>query len=86
MTSSLVGKFIGLRPNLDVVRTYVRNKWDLKGHLDIVAMAKGFLSFEFSCIEDLKKIICVESWSFGCLMLALQKWTSKMDLNDSFFV
>ncbi len=57
MASSLVGKFIGPRPNIDIVRTHVRNKWDLKGYVEIESMAKGFLSFEFSCMEDLTRIL-----------------------------
>ena len=61
MVSSLVGKFIGPRPNTDIVRTHVRNKWDLKGHVEIAVMTKGFLSFEFPCMEDLMRILCIGS-------------------------
>lgn len=71
MVSSLVGKFIGPRLNMDIVRTQVRNNCDLKGHVDIAAMPKGSLYVEFSFIEDLKRVLCAGSWSFGCLMLAL---------------
>ena len=41
MVSSLVGKFIGPRPNIDIVRTYVRKKYDLKGHVEIATMERG---------------------------------------------
>ncbi len=61
IASSLARKFIGARPNIDIVRTHVRNKWDLKGHVEIVAMAKRFLSFWFSCMEDLTRILCARS-------------------------
>ena len=45
MASSLVGKFIGPRLIIDIVWTYARKKWYLKSHVEISAMAKGFLSF-----------------------------------------
>ena len=31
VAATLVGKFIGTRPNIDIVRAFVKNKWDLKG-------------------------------------------------------
>ena len=61
MVSSLVGKFIGPRPNIDIMRTHVRNKWDLKGNVEIAAMEKVSLSFEFSCMEDLTRVFCARS-------------------------
>lgn len=86
MASTLVGKFLGARPNIDVVRAYAKKKWDLKGQVAITTMATGFLSFEFSCQEDLTRILCAGSWAFGKSTLALQRWTSKLNLNDSFSV
>lgn len=56
---TFVGKFVGSRPNIDIVRMFGKNKWDLKGHVQVAAMVKGFLSFEFSYKEDLDKILCV---------------------------
>ena len=31
MASTLVGKFIGPRPNIDVVKDFIKKKWVLKG-------------------------------------------------------
>ena len=53
MASTLVGKFIGKILNTDILRAFTQKKWYLKGQITITAMAKGFLSFEFSCNEDL---------------------------------
>ena len=86
MASTLIGKFIGKRPNIDVVRSFTMKKCTLKGQVSIMAMAKGFLSFDFSCLEDLTNILCEGLWTIGCSTLVLQKWTSKMNMNDSFFV
>ena len=58
MDSTLVGKFLGARPNIEVVRTFVRRKWALKGQIDIETMAKGCLSFNFSYDEDKREILC----------------------------
>ena len=58
MASTLVRKFIGLRPNIDVVRAFTSKKWSLKGQVSVTAMAKGFLSFNFTCQEDMADILC----------------------------
>ena len=49
-------------------------------------MAKGFMSFEFSCLEDYEKILFMGNWSVGMSSLILQKWTSNLDLNNDFLV
>ena len=85
MASMLFGKFIGPRPNIDVVWSFTMKKWSLKGQVSVTAMAKGFLSFEFTCPEDMADIMCEGPWSLGRATLVLQKWSSKLDLNDSFF-
>ena len=58
MDSTLVGRFIGARPNIEDVRAFVWRKWCLKGQVDISAMAKGCLSFCFSYDEDKRDILC----------------------------
>lgn len=86
MDSTLIGKFLGPRPNIDVVRTFIQKKWALKGHVLVTTMAKGFLSFEFTCMEYLSSILSEGQWDIGHSTLVLQKWSYKMNLNDSFFV
>ena len=86
MASTLIGKFLGPRPNIDDVRTFIKKKWDLKGQVLVMAMAKGFMSFDFSCMKDLSNILCEGQWAIGRSTLVLQKWSSKLNLNDSFFV
>lgn len=60
-------------------------KWHLKGQVNVTTMEKGFLSFDFTCSEDLANILCEGPWSIGRATLVLQKWSSKLDLNESFF-
>lgn len=84
MANSLVGKFIGPRPNIDLVRVFTKNKWELKGHVEVIAMAKGFMTFEFSFSKDYSRILCASNWSLGRSTLILQKWTSNLDLNNDF--
>ena len=86
MASTLVGIFLGPRKNIDIMRSFIKKKWAHKGHVSITTMAKGFFSFDFSCTEDLSNILCEGPWDVGCCTLVLQKWSSKMNLNDSFFV
>jgi hypothetical protein len=48
-------------------------------------MAKGFLAFEFSCKEDMTSILSNGPWRFGRFILVLQKWSSNLDFNESFY-
>ena len=65
MDSTLVGRFIGARPNIEDVRAFVQRKWCLKGQVDISAMANGCLSFYFSYDEDKRDILCCSPWVMG---------------------
>jgi hypothetical protein len=84
MDMVLVGKFVGPRPNIDVVHRFVLHIWVLLGQVTIAAMAKGALSFRFSCMEDLTNVLYGGSWMIGKSTLALKKWKPNMDLNESF--
>lgn len=81
MATTLIGKFTGQRPNIDVVRDYTKKKWALKGQVSVTAMAKGFLAFDFSCKEDMISILSNGPWRFGRFILVLQKWAPNLDLN-----
>ena len=48
-------------------------------------MAKGFMTFEFTCSEYFARILSEGQWAIGRSSLLLQKWSSGMSLNDSFF-
>lgn len=86
IASTLVGKFMGTRLNIDMVRIFTKKKWPLKGQVLVTTMAKGFMAFEFSCQEDLAFALCGGPWNISRSILVLQKWTSRLDLNDSFFI
>ena len=86
MSCTLVSMFIGQRPNIDIVKSFMQKKWNLKGQVTVTVMAKGFLYFVFSCSEELSNILCEGPWVIGCSTLVLQKWSSNLDLNDSLFV
>ena len=51
MDLTLVGRFLGANPNIEVVWAFIWRKWTLKGQVDIIAMVKGFLSLGFFCEE-----------------------------------
>ncbi|XP_059076646.1 uncharacterized protein LOC131875927 [Cryptomeria japonica] len=74
MENTLIGKFYGMRPNIEVVRGFVKRKWNLKGQVDVVAMNKGCLSFSFSCEEDHMNILCNETWAIRKYLMYIQKW------------
>ncbi|XP_059076573.1 uncharacterized protein LOC131875882 [Cryptomeria japonica] len=82
---TLVGKFVGPRPNIDVVRAFAKKKWRLKGQVEISMMPKGFFPFNFSCLEDQEGVLCGGPWMVGRTFLSLIKWSPNQELNDSFF-
>ena len=84
MASTLVGKFLGPRSSIDEVRMLIKHKWALKGQVLVTTMEKGFMSFDFTCSEDLASILSEGQWAMGRSSLVLQKWSSSMSLNDSF--
>ena len=86
MNSTLVGQFIGARPNIDDVRSFVRKKWSLKGQVDVSALAKGCLSFCFSYEEDKRDILCSSPWVMGRHTLVLQKWSPNLYAMDDFSI
>ena len=65
---------------------FIKHKWALKGHASVLAMENGFMSFDFSYMQDLAGILCEGKWAIGHSTLVLQKWSSSLNLNDSFFV
>ncbi|XP_059068346.1 uncharacterized protein LOC131858889 [Cryptomeria japonica] len=86
LAMTLVGHFAIFRPNINVVRNFIRRKWVLKGQVDVAALPRGFFSFAFNNEEDLKKVLCEGPWISGKSTLALQKWAPNLPLDDSFFV
>lgn len=85
MASWLMGKFMGPRPNIEVVMDFVRKKWRVKGQVEVAALPKGFFSFSFSCKEDKLVVMCGGPWVIGKSSLAIKKWSPKMDFLDASF-
>ena len=71
MASTLIKKFLGPRLNIDNVKKFIKQKWALKGHVYVTAMAKGFMSFDFSYMEDHAIIMCEGQWAIGHSTLVL---------------
>lgn len=57
MEMSLVSKFLGPCLNIDLVYPLSLKKWYTKGQVDVIAMEKGFLSFSFTCEDDLLDVL-----------------------------
>ena len=86
MDFTLVGKFLGARPDLESLRKMVKRKWIIRGEVDIASMSNGFFSFIFNCKEDMNMVLCGGPWSFGKCSLTIKKWEPNMDLSYSFFL
>ena len=64
----------------------VKQKWVIRGDVDIAPMSNGFFSFIFNCKEDLNMVLCGGPWSFGKSTLTIKKWEPNMDLSNAFFL
>ncbi|XP_059078070.1 uncharacterized protein LOC131876644 [Cryptomeria japonica] len=85
MALIMVGKFMGFKPNIEVVRAFVRKKWKLKGQVEVSAMSKEFFSFSFSCEKYIATILCGGPWVIDKPFMALKKWTPNLDLSSTHF-
>ncbi|XP_057824278.2 uncharacterized protein LOC131036411 [Cryptomeria japonica] len=78
----LIGKFVGLRPNIESVCVWVSGKWKGKGQIEVVVVANGFFSFSFVCDEDLRSILVGGPWILGKTSLDLKKWEPGFNPKD----
>ena len=86
MDFTLVGTFLGARPDLESLRNMVKRKWVIRGEVDIAPLLNGFFLFTFNYKEDMDRVLCGGLWSFGKCSLTIKKWEPNMDLLDSFFL
>ena len=73
MEYTLVGKFLGARPNVDSLKKMISKKWAIRGDIDIAPMSNGFFSFIFNYKEDVNMVLCGGPWSFGKSSLTIKK-------------
>lgn len=85
MEKVLVGKFMGPKPNVEVVREFFKNKWRINGKVTVPALPRGFFAIEFTCKEDILAVRSGGTWVIGKSSLTLKKWTSRLDLSNSIF-
>ncbi|XP_059077914.1 uncharacterized protein LOC131876510 [Cryptomeria japonica] len=82
MDSILVGKYVGLQPNIEFIRSWVAHKWRGNGQTEVTAMPNIFFSFSFTCDEDLKLVLAGGPWLLGKSSLALKKWEPRFNPKD----
>lgn len=83
MEKVMVGKFMGPRPNVEVVKEFVKNKWRTNGKF--FALPRGFFAFAFTYKEEILAVRSGGPWVIGKSSLARKKWTSHLNLYDSTF-
>lgn len=47
-----MGKFTGIRSNLDSLRKWIKSKWEVKGSMDLAPLPCDFVLFSFMQEED----------------------------------
>ncbi|GLJ54373.1 hypothetical protein SUGI_1167520 [Cryptomeria japonica] len=73
MANTLVGKFFSLRPMVEMVRKWVKDKWKLKGSVSVSAMSGTLFLFKFTTEEDVALVLS-RCWSYGRNNLSLYHW------------
>ncbi|GLJ40471.1 hypothetical protein SUGI_0833980 [Cryptomeria japonica] len=64
MANTLVGKLFSLRPMVEMVRKWVKDKWKLKGSVYVSVMPRSLFLFKFTTEEDVGLVLS-GSWSYG---------------------
>lgn len=77
--NSLVGRFSGPRPGLDIIRNWIKNKWKTKNPVEVMAMPKGCVLFRFANQEDMIAILLKSPWMLGKKAITLEKWHPDFD-------
>lgn len=75
---SLINKVQSMRPNIDDVRKWTKNKWNNKGNMNIIALPNNYLLFVFKNEEDQNTILSTP-WFIGTMGLFLEKWQLRFD-------
>ncbi|XP_057845052.2 uncharacterized protein LOC131054539 [Cryptomeria japonica] len=73
MANTLVGKFFYLRPMVEMVRKWVKDKWKLKWSVSVSAMFGALFLFKFTAEEDVALVLS-RCWSYGRNNLSLCRW------------
>lgn len=83
---SLVGKFVGIRPNIESLKEWKKNKWIIKGRVDLIPLACDHILFNFVQMEDLQWVLQNGPWWFGKSGLILKSsarvsnWKEKISM------
>ncbi|XP_059064473.1 uncharacterized protein LOC131856638 [Cryptomeria japonica] len=78
MANTLVGKFFSLRPMVEMVRKWVKDKWKLKGSVSVSAMPGALFLFRFIAEEDVALVLS-GCWSYDRNILSLCRWKVGFD-------
>ncbi|GLJ30473.1 hypothetical protein SUGI_0603150 [Cryptomeria japonica] len=78
-SNSLVGKFCTNHPNVDVVRRWMGQRWNLGGKVEVVAMLNNFFLFSFSNPNDCSRTLLDRPWSMRHNGLVLNHWTPRFN-------
>lgn len=70
---SLVGKFLGVRSDLDMIRKWDMEKWRSQAGMEIIALPKSFFWVKLRSSEDVEKILSGGLWFYGRRGLFLKK-------------
>lgn len=63
-----------IQPGIEIIKRQMTKNWKTKGHIELVALLRAFLSFNFACKEDLEKVMELGPQFMGRKGLVLKRW------------
>ncbi|RVW26042.1 hypothetical protein CK203_108899 [Vitis vinifera] len=65
-------------PELDLVRSWTRQSWEVKGKLSIAALGRGIMLFEFDQAQEAERVLARGKRSLKDNWLILDKWNPEV--------
>lgn len=72
--NTLVGRFAEARPNMDIIRQWMYEKWKITRQVDLIPLRLDFLMFKFYNEEDMENVLDLGPQFLGRKVRVLQRW------------
>jgi len=72
---------IGIWPMEKALRSWIKKKWNPKGHITLHLGPKGFFTAVFNCLEDQNRILDGGPYFFNSAGLYLKAWVERFNLD-----
>lgn len=77
---ALVSRFVGVRPPIELIKSWMKECWSTKGLISLVTLPREFLIFKFQFEEDLQNVIELGPWFLEKKGLLIKRWDNNFTL------